>query len=129
MRTPRSGTSRLVLTVCLLCAGCAAINEVCTAIGCTSVLTVQFTSPPAIAYHLQALSVENGAVDFDCPDPAKCPVAELRDYAPDKLVLTVTTARGSAQYNLSPQYTPHYPNGKRCGAACRTGSVTVALPE
>lgn len=128
MSTPHSVAKQALALVCLVCAGCVSINEACTLLGCSSVLTVQFSSPPTTAYHLEALSVENGEIEFDCPDPSTCPVAELRDYAPDKLVLTVSTARGSAQYNLAPQYTPQYPNGKRCGAACRTGTVTVALP-
>ena len=128
MSALQSKATRLVLSACLVCAGCVGINEACTLIGCASMLTVQFTSPPTIAYHLEAVSIENGAIEFDCPDPAKCPAAQLDGYAPEKVVLTVTTARGSVQYNLSPHYTPQYPNGQRCGAACRTGSVTVALP-
>jgi hypothetical protein len=118
----------LAIAAVMLCANCAAFIEGCTLVGCENILTVTFSSPPDVAYHLEALSIDGGALQFDCPDPSRCQSAQLQDYAPDKLVLTVTTARGSKQYNLTPSYESVYPNGKRCGAACRTGSVTVALP-
>jgi hypothetical protein len=118
-----------LLAVPLIAGGCLGLTEVsCTLIGCDSVLTIAFSSPPSVPYHIEALSVDGGRAEFDCPDPTKCASAEFHDYSPDKAVLTVTTATGSAQYNVAPDYTPRYANGKRCGVTCRSATVTVTLP-
>jgi hypothetical protein len=92
------------------------------------IIVVAFDATPTVPYHIEAVSISDGMREFDCPDPAKCQTAELSGYTPDKLMLTITTSRGSRQYNLAPSYDPRYADGPRCGVTCRSGTVRVALP-
>jgi hypothetical protein len=121
--------SRPALAAAGLLLGCAVPTASgCTLLGCTGTLTVTFDAPPATAYHIRALSVSDGSRDVDCPDPAKCPTVSLSGYTPDKIVLIVSTAAGSREFNLAPQYVNRYANGPHCGVTCRSATITVSLP-
>lgn len=109
-------------------AGCSLIVDGCTLIGCEGKLTIAFDTPPAIAFHIEAVSVTNGLRAVDCPDITKCTTVDLAGYTPDRLIVTVTTARGSREFNLAPTYQNTYANGPHCGVTCRSATVTVALP-
>jgi hypothetical protein len=122
LRSPRAG-----IPLVLLAAG-VACNTKCSLVGCIGYLTVAFDAAPAVAYHIEAVSGILGTRDFDCADPAKCGTASFANYTPDQVTITVTTARGSRQYNLTPAYQNMYFDGRECGAACRNATVTVSLP-
>ena len=44
------------------------------------------------------------------------------------LDLHVERYRGTRTQEFTPKYEAQYPNGRRCGAACRNATVTVQLP-
>ncbi len=100
----------------------------CTLIGCEGKLTITFNAPPTGTFHLEAISVTNGVRTFDCTDVTRCTSVELSGYTPDRLVVTLTTASGTAQFNLAPQYQNTYSNGRRCGVTCRSATIAVTLP-
>ena len=116
----------LLLAVCLSCS--SPFETTCTLIGCIGTLTIAFDAAPADGYHIEAYSVSDGVRQFDCANPAQCPVVRLSDYTPGKVIITVRTTRGSRQYNLSPEYENVYANGRRCGVTCRSATVTLSLP-
>lgn len=107
---------------------CKSVVEACTLIGCDGSLAIAFDAPPTVAYQIEAISVTFGVRDFACADPAKCATASLSGYTPDEVIITITTASGSRRYNITPQYQDSYPNGQRCGAACRNATVTLSMP-
>jgi hypothetical protein len=49
------------------------------------------------------------------PDPSKCQSAALSGFTPDKVALTVTTTRGSREFNLASPYQNRNANGQRAG--------------
>ncbi len=114
----------------LLSLGCRSIlADGCTLIGCFSGLTVNFATPPTVAYTVEVNSGFGGATyTFNCPDPSRCTGAFFPDYLPDRVLITVTTLRGSQRTESLPQYQVHTPNGANCPPSCRNGQVTVALP-
>jgi len=119
---------RSALVVVAVLAGCKAITVGCTLIGCEGALTIAFTTPPTGPYHVEVLSVELGAREYDCAAGASCMSVVLAGYTPDRLVLTISDARGSRQYNVAPDYASRYANGPHCGVTCRSATVTVAMP-
>jgi hypothetical protein len=121
LRSLRAGIPLVLLT------GGVACNTVCSLVGCVNFLTVTFDTPPAVAYHVEAVSGSLGVRDFDCADPAKCGTASFANYTPDQVSITVTTARGSRQYNLTPAYQNTHVDGG-CGVPCRNATVTLSLP-
>jgi hypothetical protein len=127
-RAPRRTPARLALAAMILAIACKSVVEVCTLIGCEGALTIAFTTPPTVPYQLEAVSVTAGVRDFTCADPTKCVTAALSGYTPDQAIITITTASGSKQFNVTPDYQGVYPNGQRCGAACRNATVTLSLP-
>lgn len=109
-------------------AGCSLIVDGCTLIGCEGKLTIAFDTPPATVFHLEAISVTSGQRTFDCTDVTKCTSVDLSGYTPDRFIITVTTARGTRQFNFAPDYQNTYANGPHCGVTCRSATVRVALP-
>ncbi len=130
LRRPFRLAASALLTFSL---GCSFSIE-CTLIGCSSGLAVMFSTPATMPYRIEASSAPGlgGSYVFDCPalPGPTCGKDEalLRDYFPGSVTIKVITALGTTTTTLSPEYTETYPNGKRCGPACRRGKVTVDLP-
>jgi hypothetical protein len=117
-----------------LLVACSEETAPCLGTGCPSVLTIAFETPPTAPYHVQLVSVTGGVIEFDCANAASCPTAAFHDpqypvKTMDRVIVIVSNARGSRQFNVTPTYDSHYPGGgERCGLACRNATVTVALP-
>jgi hypothetical protein len=113
----------------LLLAGCNSIAFACTDIGCVGGLLVRFNTPPAGAYKVEAwseLRVEPQV--WECAVGSTCPAAFFPDFEGQDVTVRVTTAAGvRTQEFADVDYEPVYPNGRRCGAACEQGEVTVQL--
>ena len=118
----------LVCVVLLLACGGVGIERACTLIGCLGFLRVDFDTAPSVPFHVTALSVSYGEADFDCADVSTCGPVVFENYTPDQLILTVSTAAGNRQFNLTPAYTPVYANGPDCGVTCRKATITAGMP-
>jgi hypothetical protein len=109
---------------------CSAASISCTLIGCISGLFVKFSAPPTGAYHVEVSSAESPTPrTYDCANAAQClPVVQFQNYQPATAVVTVTYAGRTTQTEVTPVYETQYPNGKACGGACTSATVTVPLP-
>lgn len=112
----------------LLLAGCNPLGLACTEIGCMDGLTVRFQAPPAGPYRVEAIT--DGAATpavFACPSGQTCPVAFFDGLMAERVTIRVVTAAGTRSQEFTPRYESQYPNGRRCGAACRQASVTMQM--
>lgn len=108
-------------------AGCNPIG-VCTGIGCFDGLNVRFYRRPTGAYRVEAI-VPGDATPrvVEWPSGACGPVM-FEGLMPQRVTIRVTTAAGTPSQEFTPKYEAQYPNGRRCGAACHSATVTMQLP-
>jgi hypothetical protein len=115
-------------TVALL-AGCSGITGLCTLVGCDSGLGVVFTQAPTVPYRVEVFSREDAPhYVFDCANPSQCDDARFIDYTPALVTIRVTTAAGTREQTVRPEYDIDRPNGPNCEPTCKWATVTVALP-
>ena len=122
-------TTFLNATAAVLLAGCNTISTACTLIGCDDGLAVQFTTAPSGAYRVEAITA--GAATpavFECGAGETCPPVFFPDLEAERVTIRVTTSAGTVSREFTPEYEDLYPNGRRCGAACRQATVTIQLP-
>jgi hypothetical protein len=112
----------------LLLAGCNPLGLACTEIGCSDGLQVRFQAPPAGAYRVEAV-VPGAAAPavFECASGQACPSAFFDDLVAERVTIRVVTAAGTRSQEFTPRYESQYPNGRRCGAACRQATVTMQV--
>lgn len=98
-------------------------------VGCFNGLNVRFNGQPAGAYRVEAIVPGDATPHvFDCPSGTCGPPVMFEDLTPDRVTIRVTTAAGTRSQEFTPKYEAEYPNGRRCGAACRSATVTIQLP-
>ena len=101
----------------------------CNAMGCFNGLRVSFATQPTVAFTVEVSNGTGGATyTFECPNPTQCSGALFPDYLPERVFITVTTARGSQRTEATPEYQVQRPNGPFCSPSCRNAQVTVPLP-
>ena len=120
----KAAVAAILLTACSV-----GVTQICTDVGCPGALTVVFASAPSGPYTIELLSVTHGQRKYECADAlGKCPVAKFDEYTPDRLVITISSAKGSRQLNVLPEYQNRYANGPNCGVTCRSATVSVPAP-
>lgn len=119
--------SLLFSATAALLAGCTPFGA-CTLIGCDDGLSVRFSRPPTGAFRVEA-TVPNDAtvVSIDCADAATC-LLMFPGLVADQVTLRLITPQGAVTQQFQPRYEDVYPNGRRCGPACRQATVTFQLP-
>lgn len=120
-------TTFLNATAAVLLAGCSPITQACTLIGCESGLFVQFATPPAGAYRVEAIVPGAAPAVLECGAGQTCPPIIFRDLEAERVTIRVVTATRTVSRDFSPRYENQYPNGRRCGAACRQATVNFEL--
>ncbi|HEX6373937.1 MAG TPA: hypothetical protein VF006_33725 [Longimicrobium sp.] len=120
--------SLLFSATAALLAGCSPFGA-CTLIGCLDGLSVQFNRPPAGAFRIEA-TVPNDptVVAIECADVASCPLM-FSGLVAEQVTLRLITQQGTITQQFQPRYEETYPNGRRCGPACRQATVTIQLPD
>ncbi|HEX2206901.1 MAG TPA: hypothetical protein VHG93_04410 [Longimicrobium sp.] len=119
--------SLLLSAAAALLASCSPYGA-CTLIGCENGLFVRFNQSPAGAFRIEASVAGNDAVEvIECADASSCHLL-FRDLIADQVTLRVVTQQGTFTQQFEPEYENLYPNGRRCGPACRQGTVTFQLP-
>ena len=110
-----------------LLAGCTPFGA-CTLIGCEDGLSVRFDRAPAGAFRIEA-SVPNDPRQYaiDCADAATC-MMMFPGLVAERVTVRVISQAGTHTQEFQPRYEKLYPNGRRCGPACRQATVTVQLP-
>lgn len=116
-------------TALVLLASCNPITNACTLIGCQNGLAVKLDGTPAGAVRVEAWSELQPAPQvFECGAGQTCPSAFFADFEGSDVVVRVTTAAGvRTQAFNDVEYESVYPNGRRCGEACKQATVTVPL--
>lgn len=108
-------------------AGCNPVIA-CTLIGCYDGLNVVFDREPAGPYTVEAI-VPNDPTRYVVECTANtCPPVTFPELMAERVTIRVTTAAGTRTQEFQPNYENQYPNGRRCGAACRNATVTMQLP-
>ncbi|MBW3573124.1 MAG: hypothetical protein KY467_18665 [Gemmatimonadetes bacterium] len=119
--------SFLLSATAALLAGCTPFGP-CTLIGCDDGLAVQFSRPPAGSFRLEATVPNDPSVRaIECDAAATCLLIFPGLTAP-QVTLRLITAEGTLTQQFQPRYQDQYPNGRRCGTACRQATVTFQLP-
>jgi hypothetical protein len=112
-----------------LLAGCSGISDLCTLVGCDSVLVVRLAQTPTGPYRIEVFSRDDAPhYVFDCANPATCGEARFLDYTPDRVTIRVTTAAGTGEQTVRPAYDVDRPNGPNCEPTCKGAIVTMPLP-
>ena len=121
--------SLLHATTLVLLASCNPITQTCTLIGCEDGLAVRLSGVPAGAYRVEAWSELRIAPQvFECGAGETCPPVFFPGFQGNDVTVRVTTAAGVRTQSFADvEYEPLYPNGRRCGGACRQATVTVPL--
>lgn len=123
---------RFRLSVTVLCLACASTvaDPVCTLIGCVSGLLVSFSTTPTGSVHVEITSpTDRTPHAYDCAVGTKCfPDPLFGNWMPDTAYVTVTYAGRTTTTEVHPVYEPQYPNGRACGAACTSATITLPLP-
>lgn len=108
-------------------AGCTPFVS-CTLIGCDNGLAVGFNRDPQGAFRIEVTTPDDPTVHaIDCASLPTC-VTLFRDLVAEQVTVRVVTQQGTVTQQFQPDYEDLYPNGRRCGAACRQASVIVQLP-
>lgn len=107
-------------------AGCTPFGA-CTLIGCEDGLSVEFQRPPAGAFRIEA-SVPGDPTQYaiDCASAATC-FPMFPGLVAQRVTIRLVTQEGTRTQEFQPRYEDFYPNGRRCGPACR--QATVTFPE
>ncbi len=115
------------------CAGSSASSapKACTLIGCDN--TVQLLITGAGASSVTRISVSapgDTAISRTCSASAPCtgPNGVVFSYAPDTLIVTLTTNAGTSTFTEVPAYTLFSPNGPDCPPTCKTATVAITVP-
>ena len=117
----------LLSALAVALAGCTTPSIACTLIGCEDGLAVRFNRQPAGAFRVEAIVPSHPTpYTIDCADVATCYLF-FTDLMEERVTLRVTTADGTFTQDFTPLYEDRYPNGRRCGAACRQAVVTFRL--
>ncbi len=115
---------------------CDSPTRVCSLIGCSSGLTVQLTRLPVGAFSVEILPDpplgNPPSYRVDCGGTAPACLSQV--FFPDLIIerarVRVTTTLGTVTHDVGPvAYQTYYPNGRQCGPACRSATVTVGIPE
>jgi len=110
----------------------SACSTDCTLIGCLNGLIIEFDKPAAAPYRVELMAPGLGSGQTfvrDCPTANSNPMSEFfPDYFPTEVTVKITTPSGTVSKAVQPKYEDYFPNGKRCGSACRNAHVAVALP-
>lgn len=123
MTSTRTG---MVGAAAALLAGCTPFLA-CTDAGCDDGLIVRFSQPPAGAFRVEAVVPGDPAeYAFDCADAAQC-LGMFQGLVAERVTVRLITAQGTRTREFQPRYQNVYPNGRRCGAACRQATVTFNL--
>jgi hypothetical protein len=120
-------TTFLNATAAVLLAGCNPLTQACTLIGCESGLLVQLTTPPSGAYRVEAIVAGAAPVVLECGATPACPPIVFRELEAERVTIRVTTGDRTVSRDFTPQYENQYPNGRRCGPACRSATVNFQL--
>ena len=109
---------------------CSALVPSCSDVGCISGLFVKFATPPTGPFRVEVTSAASPTPRvYDCASVAACsPVAPFDNYQPSTAMVTVTYAGRTTTTEVHPVYEAQYPNGRACGAACTSATVTLPLP-
>jgi hypothetical protein len=119
--------SLLFSATAALLASCTPFGA-CTLIGCENGLSVQLSRPPVGAFRVEATLPNDPAVlAIDCTNATSC-LLMFPDLVAERVTLRLTTAEGTITQEFQPRYEDLYPNGRRCGPACRQATVTIQLP-
>jgi hypothetical protein len=106
------------------CSGAFGVD--CTQIGCEDGLAVLIVGDlPADA--TVRVEADGEKRTFTCAPTHQC-AGFFAGWMPAQVAITVTLEDGSLTRLATPDYELLYPNGRRCGAACRQGEVSVSLP-
>jgi hypothetical protein len=110
-----------------LMAGCTPVGS-CTLIGCYDGLAVDFNRAPEGAFRIEVTTPGDPTVHaIDCTSAASC-VMLFPDLIAEQVTVRAILQQGTVTQTFQPDYQDLYPNGRRCGAACRQASVIVQLP-
>ena len=112
-----------------LALGCT--DTACALVGCVSGLHVRLASVPTAPYRVEARASGGEATYvFECTDArGGCGYPFFADFAPNVVYITISSGgRRTAAQELRPQFSTTYPNGERCGGACRNATVTATFP-
>jgi len=122
--------NRSLAAACVaLFAGCSGITGICTLVDCDSGLFVQLAQTPTGPYRIEVFSGEDTPDHvFDCENPSLC-YPKFIDYTPELVKIRVTTSAGTREQTAKPKYSVWRPNGPHCEPACKSATVTVALPS
>ena len=108
-------------------AGCTPFGA-CTLIGCNDGLSVRFDRQPVGAFRIEATVPDDPTVvAIECTDAASC-LLMFPDLVAEQVTLRLITQQGTYTQQFQPRYEDSYPNGRRCGPACRQATVTFQLP-
>ena len=108
-------------------AGCNPVG-VCTLIGCFDGLSVRFDREPGGPFRVEAIVPGDATPRVVECTTGLCAPIWFPDLMAERVTIRVTTAAGTRSQEFTPKYEAEYPNGRRCGAACRNASVTMQLP-
>ena len=121
----RSLATSIALSLGLAACGGDEANEPCTLIACVNRLSITFSNPPSEPFRVEAVAVGDPTLHrVDCPG-GSCASITFANFQPDRVTISVITASATTTYDKTPAYGVSFPNGPRCGPACRDGSTTV----
>lgn len=110
----------------VLLSGCSPVLT-CTLIGCDNGLSVEFSSPPAGAYRVEAVVAGAAPAVVECGAGQTCPPMFFPGVEAERVTIRVTTAAGTRSQEFTPRYEDLYPNGRDCGAVCQQARVMFQL--
>lgn len=116
--------SLLLYATAALLAGCTPFGA-CTLIGCDDGLSVRFEQPPAGPFRIEA-TVPGDPTEhvIDCASAEAC-FPRFSGLVADRVTIRLITQQGTRTREFQPRYRNVYPNGRRCGPACRQATVTL----
>jgi hypothetical protein len=80
------------------------------------------------AFRIEATVPNDPAVvAIDCVDAMNC-LLMFPGMVAEQVTLRLITSEGTVTQEFEPRYDDVYPNGRRCGPACRQATVTIQLP-
>ena len=119
--------------------------EICTERDCGPTLSVRLDGKVPETYIFKVTTANdasrevrcvNGSGDygpnhFDSMSYLECHSfgVQFVNFAPDEMMITIDWGDGNYSEMIRPDYRLFYPNGLDCPPECRSGSVTITIPD
>jgi hypothetical protein len=131
MAAHRSGIAYSLCVVLGLAASCTGPTEAdpdCSRAGCSDLLRVVLEELPPAPFRVEASTGEGARYVYECEEGVLCSEEIIFPFfLPDHVFIDLIVADDVHQFEFTPEYEEHRPNGPACPPVCQLGTLHVPV--